>query len=199
MCAGKRKYSERLYDAFMNSLCALRLAVVMSKQFICVHGGISAELRRLDGIQNVRISYCTDNCRSDLTSLPLKLGRFREPPTSGLMCDILLSDPVEDFGQEKGSENFVDNDMRGRSYIFTHMAACTFLERNRLLSIIRSHRAQNAVYRCSYPPGASSQVCIQLSHVPENSRVWLPSRDDSRCVDEHMFTRTHGETRTRSP
>jgi serine/threonine-protein phosphatase 2B catalytic subunit len=71
------------------------------------------------------------------------------------MSDILLSDPVEDFGREKGSENFVDNDVRGHSYFFTYQAACTFLERNRLLSIIRSHQTQDAGYRCSYSPGAS--------------------------------------------
>jgi len=62
------------------------------------------------------------------------------------MSDILLSDPVEDFGREKGSENFVDNDVRGHSYFFTYQAACTFLERNRLLSIIRSHQTQDAGY-----------------------------------------------------
>ena len=62
------------------------------------------------------------------------------------MCDILWSDPVEDFGQEKGSESFVHNHVRGCSYFFTYQAACTFLERNRLLSIIRAHEAQDAGY-----------------------------------------------------
>lgn len=81
-----------------------------------------------------------------------KLDRFREPPTSGLMCDILWSDPVEDFGQEKGSESFVHNHVRGCSYFFTYQAACTFLERNRLLSIIRAHEAQDAGYQCSHSP-----------------------------------------------
>ena len=76
----------------------------------------------------------------------LQLDRFREPPTSGLMCDILWSDPVEDFGQEKGSESFVHNHVRGCSYFFTYQAACAFLERNRLLSIIRAHEAQDAGY-----------------------------------------------------
>jgi serine/threonine-protein phosphatase 2B catalytic subunit len=75
-----------------------------------------------------------------------ELVRFREPPTSGLMCDILWSDPVEDFGQEKGSESFVHNHVRGCSYFFTYQAACSFLERNRLLSIIRAHEAQDSGY-----------------------------------------------------
>ncbi|KAI0062652.1 serine/threonine protein phosphatase 2B [Artomyces pyxidatus] len=123
----KRKYSERIYEACMNSFCALPLAAVMNKQFFCIHGGLSPELNTLDDIRN--------------------LDRFREPPTSGLMCDLLWSDPVEDFGQEKNSESFVHNHVRGCSYFFTYQAACQFLERNRLLSIIRAHEAQDAGYR----------------------------------------------------
>lgn len=49
----------------------------------------------------------------------MQIDRFREPPTQGLMCDILWSDPVEDFGQEKMNESFVHNHVRGCSYFFT--------------------------------------------------------------------------------
>ena len=62
------------------------------------------------------------------------------------MCDILWSDPIENFGQEKGPENFVNNHVRGCSYFYTYKAVCEFLERNRLLSIIRAHEAQDAGY-----------------------------------------------------
>lgn len=74
---------------------------------------------------------------------------------------MLWSDPVEDFGQEKTSDSFVHNHVRGCSYFFTsvfrlfnyapsanklssYQAACQFLERNKLLSIIRAHEAQDA-------------------------------------------------------
>ncbi|KAI0731771.1 serine/threonine protein phosphatase 2B [Fomitopsis betulina] len=123
----KRKYSERLYDACMQSFCALPLAAIMNKQFFCIHGGLSPELQTLEDIRVI--------------------DRFREPPTQGLMCDILWSDPVEDFGQEKMSESFIHNHVRGCSYFFTYQAACQFLERNKLLSIIRAHEAQDAGYR----------------------------------------------------
>ncbi|KAI0263080.1 putative serine/threonine-protein phosphatase 2B catalytic subunit protein [Gloeopeniophorella convolvens] len=123
----KHKYSERVYEACLASFCALPLAAVMNKQFLCIHGGLSPELHTLDDIRN--------------------LDRFREPPTSGLMCDILWSDPIEDFGQEHGNESFVHNHVRGCSYFYTYKAACEFLERNRLLSIIRAHEAQDAGYR----------------------------------------------------
>lgn len=123
----KHKYSERIYEACMESFCALPLAAVMNKQFLCIHGGLSPELNTLDDLR--------------------QLDRFREPPTNGLMCDILWSDPVEDFGQEKTTDSFVHNHVRGCSFFFTYQAACHFLERNNLLSIIRAHEAQDAGYR----------------------------------------------------
>ena len=60
-------------------------------------------------------------------------------------------------------------------------AACQFLERNNLLSIIRAHEAQDAGCVCAN----------QLSHVPEDQGDWLPISDDdlfraelSRCVQQ---------------
>jgi serine/threonine-protein phosphatase 2B catalytic subunit len=76
-----------------------------------------------------------------------KIDRFREPPTHGLMCDILWADPLEEFGQEKTNDFFVHNHVRGCSYFFSYPAACAFLEKNNLLSIIRAHEAQDAGYR----------------------------------------------------
>ncbi|KAI0108640.1 serine/threonine-protein phosphatase 2B catalytic subunit [Nemania sp. FL0031] len=123
----KHKYSEAIYDACMDSFCSLPLAAVMNKQFLCIHGGLSPELHTLDDLRNI--------------------DRFREPPTQGLMCDILWADPLEDFGQEKSNEYFVHNHVRGCSYFFSYHAACNFLEKNNLLSIIRAHEAQDAGYR----------------------------------------------------
>ena len=63
------------------------------------------------------------------------------------MCDILWADPLEEFGQEKTSEFYIHNHVRGCSYFFSYPAACAFLEKNNLLSIIRAHEAQDAGYR----------------------------------------------------
>lgn len=123
----KHKYSERVYEACMDSFCALPLAAVMNKQFLCIHGGLSPELHTLDDLKDI--------------------DRFREPPTHGLMCDILWADPLEEFGQEKTSDFFIHNNVRGCSYFFSYPAACHFLEKNNLLSIIRAHEAQDAGYR----------------------------------------------------
>ncbi|KAJ7509497.1 Metallo-dependent phosphatase-like protein [Mycena galericulata] len=122
----KHKYSERIYDACTESFCALPLAAVLNKQFLCIHGGLSPEFNTLDDLRGI--------------------DRFREPPTQGLMCDILWSDPAEDFGTEKTADSFLHNHVRGCSYFFTYTAACNFLERNNLLSIIRAHEAQDSGY-----------------------------------------------------
>ncbi|KAG1460962.1 hypothetical protein G6F46_004188 [Rhizopus delemar] len=125
--ASRHKYTELVYDACMESFCSLPLAAVMNKQFLCIHGGLSPELQTLDDLK--------------------KIDRFREPPTHGLMCDLLWADPLEEFGQEKTNDLFVHNHVRGCSYFFSYHAACQFLERNNLLSIIRAHEAQDAGYR----------------------------------------------------
>jgi serine/threonine-protein phosphatase 2B catalytic subunit len=49
----------------------------------------------------------------------MQIDRFREPPTHGLMCDILWADPIENFGEERGTESFVHNHVRGCSYFYT--------------------------------------------------------------------------------
>ncbi|BAE63717.1 unnamed protein product [Aspergillus oryzae RIB40] len=123
----KHKYSERIYEACIESFCSLPLAAVMNKQFLCIHGGLSPELHTLEDIKSI--------------------DRFREPPTHGLMCDLLWADPLEEFGQEKTGDYFVHNSVRGCSYFFSYPAACAFLEKNNLLSIIRAHEAQDAGYR----------------------------------------------------
>ncbi|KAH7098080.1 Metallo-dependent phosphatase [Auriculariales sp. MPI-PUGE-AT-0066] len=123
----KHKYSERIYDACVASFCALPLAALVNKQFLCIHGGLSPELNTLDDLRN--------------------LDRFREPPTQGLMCDILWADPAEDFGNERTGDMFLHNNVRGCSYFYTYKAVSSFLERNQLLAVIRAHEAQDAGYR----------------------------------------------------
>ncbi|VDK67978.1 unnamed protein product [Litomosoides sigmodontis] len=139
----KIKYSEKVYDACMDSFDALPLAALMNQQFLCVHGGLSPEIHTLEDIK--------------------KLDRFKEPPAFGPMCDLLWSDPLEDFGSERNSEQFSHNSVRGCSYFYSYAACCDFLQHNNLLSIIRAHEAQDAgyrMYRKSQATGFPSLITI---------------------------------------
>ncbi|KAJ7897640.1 Metallo-dependent phosphatase-like protein [Mycena olivaceomarginata] len=109
-----------------------------ASSFLCIHGGLSPEFITLDD--------------------PRAIDRFRGPPTRGLMCDILWSDPAEDFGSEKTVDSFLHNHARGCSYFFTYQAACNFLERNKLLSIIRAHSGQR--YRKTKTTGFPSVITV---------------------------------------
>ncbi|CAK9795293.1 Serine/threonine-protein phosphatase 2B catalytic subunit 2 [Anthophora quadrimaculata] len=139
----KIKYSERVYDACMDAFDCLPLAALMNQQFLCVHGGLSPEIHNLEDIR--------------------KLDRFKEPPAFGPMCDLLWSDPLEDFGCEKNAEHFSHNSVRGCSYFYSYAACCDFLQNNNLLSIIRAHEAQDAgyrMYRKSHTTGFPSLITI---------------------------------------
>ena len=120
-----------------------------------------------------------------INSPAFQLDRFKEPPAFGPMCDLLWSDPLEDFGSEKNAEHFSHNSVRGCSYFyrwvlkrvsfpqsiltihitlhFSYAASCDFLQQNNLLSIIRAHEAQDAgyrMYRKSQTTGFPSLITI---------------------------------------
>ncbi|KIP05741.1 hypothetical protein PHLGIDRAFT_517540 [Phlebiopsis gigantea 11061_1 CR5-6] len=131
------KYSPEVYEACGRSFDALPLTALIDGKFFAVHGGISPHLDRI----------------SDLA----QLDRFMEPPSSGLLCDLLWADPADDYGNEQHSpaqfppnsleaRGFFPNGVRGCSWKFTYPAVCTFLDRNGLLGVFRGHEVQDAGY-----------------------------------------------------
>jgi serine/threonine-protein phosphatase 2B catalytic subunit len=145
------KYSEKVYDACIESFTALPLSGLLDGKFFCVHGGISPEL----------------NTVSDLD----RIYRFKEPGSYGLLCDLLWADPAPNFGYETEpskhpspvppGEMWGHNTSRGYSYYFTsgscfflsqrsfliiscrYEAVVRFLERNKLRGVIRGHELQD--------------------------------------------------------
>ncbi len=114
------KQDAEVYELFQASFDALPLAAIIDNRFFGVHGGISPELKHTAQIQ--------------------KLNRFREPPDSGLMNDLLWSDPAVRDGPGVG---FKPNSARGCGHTYGFAAVARFLEANHLLCIVRAHEAQN--------------------------------------------------------
>lgn len=115
------KYDLEIYALLMEAFDCLPLACLLNEKFIIVHGGISPQIKILDEIA--------------------KINRFREPPKTGAMCDLLWSDPCES-DEHAATVGWVSNEARGCSFIFGGKAALPFLEKNDVLSIIRAHERQ---------------------------------------------------------
>ena len=120
------KYNQDVYDRIMTLFDNLPLACLVNGKFLCIHGGISHELRSLEDIK--------------------KLDRFKEIPKSGLLCDLVWADPVDN---QNGAMNTLikPNDVRGCSYVFGYELTKGFLDKNKLISVIRAHEAQNEGFK----------------------------------------------------
>lgn len=120
----EKKYtSKALYKACMYAFDSLPVCGLVDSRFLCMHGGLSPDINKLSDIE--------------------KHDRFKETPSSGPFCDLLWSDPREDFDEiSDDQKDFIPNTIRGCSYFFSYYACREFLLRNNLLSIIRGHEVQ---------------------------------------------------------
>ena len=94
---GRRRYSIKIYKIFSDCFNFLPVAALIDDRILCMHGGLSPELTSVDQIKQFK--------------------RPAEVPDSGLICDLLWSDPNPD---QKGNELMIgwNENERGVSYTF---------------------------------------------------------------------------------
>ena len=109
----KRRFSVKVWKAFCEAFNFMPVSALVSNKILCMHGGMSPLLNNIDQIRN--------------------LSRPTAVPESGLMCDLLWSDP------EKNILGFADN-CRGVSYVFGPSVVTRFLRSQNLDLIVRAHQ-----------------------------------------------------------
>ncbi|XP_061986751.1 serine/threonine-protein phosphatase PP1 isozyme 3-like isoform X2 [Populus nigra] len=109
----KRRFNVRLWKVFTDCFNCLPVAALIDEKILCMHGGLSPDLRNLDQIRN--------------------LYRPAVVPETGLLCDLLWSDPSKDI------QGWGAND-RGVSYIFGADRVTEFLQKHDLDLICRAHQ-----------------------------------------------------------
>ncbi|XP_072955532.1 serine/threonine-protein phosphatase PP1 isozyme 3-like [Typha angustifolia] len=109
----KRRFSVGLWKVFTDCFNCLPVAALIEEKIFCMHGGLSPDLRNLNQIQN--------------------LVRPTDVPDTGLLCDLLWSDPCKDI------KGWGMND-RGVSYTFGPDIVSQFLQKHGLDLICRAHQ-----------------------------------------------------------
>lgn len=137
------KYSLPVYNAMMSAFDCLPLACIINSKFLCIHGGLSPELKHIADFNAIH--------------------RFREPPSFGAMCDLLWADPMDEKEDDPNCPQFfIPNTTRGCSYVHSHKAVSAFLKENNLTTVIRGHEAQDEGYHLykKTASGFPSVICV---------------------------------------
>lgn len=109
----KRRFNVRLWKVFTECFNCLPVAALVDEKILCMHGGLSPDLKNLDQIRNI--------------------ARPADVPDQGLVCDLLWSDPDKDVS------GWGEND-RGVSYTFGPDKVAEFLKAHDLDLICRAHQ-----------------------------------------------------------
>ncbi|GLT37701.1 hypothetical protein SLA2020_120040 [Shorea laevis] len=109
----KRRFNVRLWRTFNDCFNCLPVAALIDDKILCMHGGLSPDLKNLDQIRN--------------------LPRPTDVPDSGLLCDLLWSDPAREI------KGWGTND-RGVSYTFGPDRVSDFLMKNDMDLVCRAHQ-----------------------------------------------------------
>jgi serine/threonine-protein phosphatase PP1 catalytic subunit len=112
----KRRYSVKVWKAFTSAFNCMPIAAIVGDQIYCAHGGLSPEITKVSEI--------------------LKVQRPCEVKETGVVCDLLWSDPACESELGLGWTK----SQRGVSYQFGEDVMEEFLVANKLSLICRAHQ-----------------------------------------------------------
>ena len=111
----KRKASIKIYKQFCNLFNILPITALVGEKILCMHGGLSYDLKDINQLK--------------------KIVRPTEIPNSGLLCDLVWSDPDDSLFLD-----FSKNQERGISICFSKTVVEEFTKNNDIDLICRAHQ-----------------------------------------------------------
>lgn len=115
----KRRFNVKIWKSFTDCFNCLPVAALIDDKILCMHGGLSPDLTNLDQIR----------------TLPRPIA----VPDTGLLCDLLWSDPSRDV------KGWGMND-RGVSFTFGPDRVSEFLTKHDLDLVCRAHQVDSKVF-----------------------------------------------------
>jgi diadenosine tetraphosphatase ApaH/serine/threonine PP2A family protein phosphatase len=109
----KRRYSIKMWKKFQEAFNVMPFAAVIDEKIFCVHAGLSPDLNSPEQIK--------------------RISRPVDVPDSGMLCDLLWSDPEVDIS------SWAEND-RGVSYTFGADVVTKFLQKHDYDLVVRAHQ-----------------------------------------------------------
>lgn len=109
----KRRYNIKLWKTFTDCFNCLPIAAIIDEKIFTMHGGLSPDLQSMEQIRRVM--------------------RPTDVPDTGLLCDLLWSDPDKDI------TGWSEND-RGVSFTFGPDVVSRFLQKHDMDLICRAHQ-----------------------------------------------------------
>ncbi len=158
----KAKYSEKVFKLFSESFSALPLATLVGGKYFVLHGGLFSD---------------DDVTLDDIRKLDRH--KQRQPGQSGLMMEMLWTDPQTDPGRGPSK--------RGVGLQFGPDVTKRFCEKNGLEAIIRSHEVRMEGYEVEH-----DGRCITVFSAPrycdstENKGAFIEVKEDLK-LKYHQF------------
>ena len=116
------KYDIESYELVLELFNTLPLACIVNNKFLCIHGGISPDLMKIDDINT-------------------KINRFEEPKEKGSLCDLLWSDPASK-AETAIKNDYTKNRMRMISFVYGLNPVKNLLSQDNLLCLVRAHECK---------------------------------------------------------
>jgi len=115
----KKRYGVKLWKIFSDCFNCLPIAAIIDDKIFAIHAGLSPDLSSMEQIRRIM--------------------RPTDVPETGLLCDLLWSDPDKDVS------NWGEND-RGVSFTFGANVVSKFLEKHDFDLIVRAHQVVEEGY-----------------------------------------------------